>query len=87
MKVICINDKNRPNEIPANRWVTEGNVYTVIKVDKLNVQGGLYGFKLAELNIDDLAPYQYFLPSRFSTFDLVKNVTEVKNKTLKSLGI
>lgn len=82
MKVICINDKNRPNEIPANRWVVEGNVYTVTQVTKLNAQGGLYGFKLEELNIDDLAPYQYFLPSRFAPFDLVKDVT-VQNGELE----
>jgi len=66
MKVTCINDSNRPNEIPESRWVKKGVEYTVVQVDKLNAQGGLYGYKLAELNIDDLAPYQYFDSNRFS---------------------
>jgi hypothetical protein len=63
--VICINDSNRPDGIPANKWPKKGQTYTVIQVDKMRIMGGVLGFKLAEINIDDCFPYQYFMASRF----------------------
>ena len=65
-KVICINNKSRPDGIPLNKWIDEGQVYTVIHVTKLLIQGGKIGFKLAEVNIDDCFPYQYFDANRFA---------------------
>jgi len=32
MKVVCINDSNRPNEISINNWVKKGDKYTPIKL-------------------------------------------------------
>lgn len=66
LKVICIDDKNRPNEVPTNRWVKEGETYHIIEVAKLNAQGGIMGCKLAEINNDDLVPYQFFRLERFA---------------------
>ena len=66
IKVICINDKHRPNEIPTNRWVKEGETYHIIEVAKLNAQGGILGCKLEEINNDDLVPYQFFRLDRFA---------------------
>jgi hypothetical protein len=65
-KVICINDSDRPDGIPTSKWVKRGNIYTVIKVSVMNIQGRVLGFKLKELNIDDCFPFQYFLASRFA---------------------
>ena len=31
----------------------------------MRIMGGVLGFKLAEINIDDCFPYQYFMASRF----------------------
>ena len=28
MKILCIDDKNRPDEIPIEKWVVEGREYT-----------------------------------------------------------
>lgn len=77
-KVICINDSNRPNDIPTNKWVKKGEQYTVIDVKKLLIQGGMLGFKLEELNIDDCFPYQFFSASRFGipVGELMKHETE-----------
>lgn len=66
IEVICINDKHRPNEIPTNRWIKEGNTYHVVQIDKLNAQGGILGCKLEEINNDDLSPYEYFRLDRFA---------------------
>jgi hypothetical protein len=68
MRVICIDNSNRPNEIPSSHWVEEGEVYTVLSTCKLNVQGGKTGFKLQEINIDKYSPYEYFDSARFNPF-------------------
>lgn len=65
MKVICINANNRPNEVPASRWIKKDQEYTVREVCKLNIQGGILGFKLEEINNDDLSPWEYFRADRF----------------------
>lgn len=65
-EVTCIDDSNKPNDIPSSRWVKKGQKYTVIKVAKMLIQGGLVGFKLEELNIDEFFPYQFFAANRFA---------------------
>lgn len=64
--VICIDDANRPDGIPANKWPKVGEFYTVTLVNKMLIQGGMLGFKLAEINIDDCYPYQFFAAKRFA---------------------
>jgi hypothetical protein len=65
MEVVCINDKNRPNEVPMNRWIKKDQEYTITAVCFMKIQG-IYGCKLAEINNDDLFPYQYFALDRFA---------------------
>lgn len=56
MKVICINDSHRPNEISIKNWVVKGQVYTVVKMciskltndkyfvlDEISTGNALYG--------------------------------------------
>jgi len=64
--VICINNKDRPDGIPLSKWIKESEIYTVTEVTRMRMQGGKLGFKLAEVNIDDCFPYQYFDASRFA---------------------
>lgn len=66
MKVICIDNSGRPESIPLSKWIVKGKEYTVIQVDKINMDPGVYGYKLEELNIDDCFPYLYFRSTRFS---------------------
>ncbi|MEO1656012.1 MAG: hypothetical protein AAFU64_20900 [Bacteroidota bacterium] len=66
LRVICINDADRPNEIPLSRWIKKGELYHIIQVDVMNAQGGIYGCKLEEINNDDLVPYEYFRLDRFA---------------------
>ena len=65
-KVVCINDSNRPDGIPTSKWVKKGVTYTVIQVMKMRMQGGMLGFKLDEINLDQYFPYQYFAANRFA---------------------
>ena len=76
-RVICIEDGGRPESIPTSKWIKKGEHYTVVEVSKMRVQGGLLGFKLAEVNIDSCFPYQYFSANRFGLPIQVKgNQTE-----------
>lgn len=66
MKVLCIDDKNRPHKISEENWIKEGQVYTVIEVKKMGLQNNSTGFKLAEVSLPEKCfPYEYFRSSRF----------------------
>ena len=64
-EVICINDKDRPNEIPLSKWVKKGKTYTVIRFAKMAIQGG-YGVQLQEIDLSDCRPYDFFGAHRFA---------------------
>lgn len=69
MKILCINDNHKPQEIPADKWVKEGTVYTLIEVQHLLSSDSL-GFVLAEIKLDESCfPYHYFNPNRFIPID------------------
>lgn len=80
MKIICINDKNRPAEIPANKWIEAGTVYTLIAVQHLLSSNEL-GFELDEVKLDETCfPYHYFSPKRFTPIDeeaLIESMEEL----------
>lgn len=66
LKCICINDKNKPNEIPDSHWIEEGEEYTILFARFLLPQRVL-GFQLNEIMLDEsCAPYEYFVANRFA---------------------
>ena len=83
-EVICIDNSNKPNDIPLSKWLIKGKKYTVVKVAKLLIQGGMVGFKLEELNIDEYFPYQFFAANRFGIpINQEFDVEEMLNKILE----
>jgi len=65
-KAICINDKNRPKEIPQNKWLKEGQEYEIIYTTLCKPQNEV-GVHLAEIDLDEsCAPYEFFLLNRFA---------------------
>ena len=66
VKCICINDKNRPSKVPANKWVKEGNEYTIIFTIVVLPQKTL-AVQLEEIDLDESCmPYEFFLANRFA---------------------
>jgi len=69
--IICINDKNRPNEIPAKDWVKEGETYHVthvsIQVNQMENGNVVTGCDIYEkpLSFEKHAPYECFRLDRF----------------------
>jgi nuclear transport factor 2 (NTF2) superfamily protein len=81
---ICINSKNKPQEIPENKWLKEGWEYHVIYTVIVLPQKQL-AFHLAEIDLDESSnPYTYFLAHRFAfteegikqLMELIKDCTE-----------
>lgn len=66
IKCICINDKNKPKEIPKKKWPEKGKEYTVIFTIVVLPQRRL-AFQLEEIDLDESCfPYEYFLAERFA---------------------
>lgn len=66
MKVLCINDKNRPAELPTSKWIKKDEIYTVIDVIKCTSQGGIFGYVLEEIDLKGYEPYMCFSAHRFA---------------------
>ena len=84
-EVMCLEDKDRPEIIPTSAWVKKGKLYTVIKADRMRMQGGALGYKLLEIDLDPYFPYQYFGAWRFGI--IVTNMMDEKevNKVIQDL--
>lgn len=66
IKCICVNDNDKPNDIPQRKWIKKGNKYNVIYSVTVLPQRQL-GLILHEIELDNTcAPYEYFLASRFA---------------------
>lgn len=64
MEVVCIDDTNRPVEIPIEKWLVKDNVYTVLNVVK--TLDNNTGFVLKEITLtDDNFPFRCFAHNRF----------------------
>ena len=87
MRVTCINDKGRPNEIPLSKWVKEGQDYTIINVEKMLMMPGVYGVELAEIDLSDCFPHTRFNSNRFAPkepeFDLAEELENILTEDLE----
>lgn len=92
IKCVCINDKDKPKQIPQHKWVVKDKEYTVIFVLHVLPQNTL-AFQLAEINLDkSCAPFEYFCSSRFGftydelskLYDFEKECSEI-SKSIKEV--
>lgn len=83
MRVKCINDKNKPSQIPLNEWIKEGEIYTIIEVVKLALQNNKLGVLLKEVQISSkYFPYEYYDLTRFIPY-LEDELEEVNVESLE----
>ena len=94
VRAICIDDKNKPAEIPTDKWVKQEEPYTIIHVTVHQNQNNIQGVTLAELTLDEsCAPYEAFKLKRFAIrledlqelIDLMLNCTELNEVDIKAL--
>lgn len=66
IKCICIDDSEKPSRIPSDKWIKEGEMYTVIFATLVMPQKQM-AFELEEITLDESClPYEYFLAERFA---------------------
>jgi hypothetical protein len=83
LKVICINDKNKPSKIPYSEWIVEGSVYTVRKVVNMALMNNQVGFELEEVSLSpESFPYEYYSASRFKPTEDEKEIAKYEESDL-----
>jgi len=66
IKCICINDLNKPFQIPEDKWVKKDQSYHVIYTI-WSITSQKVGVYLDEISLDDSClPYEYFDINRFA---------------------
>lgn len=67
VNIICINDKQKPKEIPINKWIKHLYAYKAIRICRMAKQSDILGVELAEIDLDEsCAPYELFRLDRFA---------------------
>lgn len=62
--VVCVDDANRPNDIPLSKWIKAKEVYTVRRLlNNRIVSGQMY--ELEEIDLTGCGNYGGFAVSRF----------------------
>lgn len=79
-KIICLNDKGKPNEISEAHWIKEGEFYTPVKVVKAKINGAYY-FVLEEVQPDNPL-YGGYHVNRFGT-EIQDVELAIKNKEIE----
>lgn len=83
MKVICINDSNKPAKIPLEQWIKKGEEYTITRLIHLAITPGKMGVLLKEVQLAaSCFPYEFYDADRFVPKELLSNeesVSEVAN--------
>ena len=70
-KIECINDSNKPADFPSSLWIKKFDIYTIDRIDKMNMQGGRLGVMVKEIDTSKNFPYTHFDLSRFRPVDQV----------------
>ena len=66
MKAICIDDSDKPEQIPQEEWIEEGVVYTVTKITRMGFQKNKFGLALEEIQLTSKSmPFELYDAERF----------------------
>ena len=92
-KVICVDNENRPKEIPLNIWLKKDQEYHVTHI-YYHYQQKKQGFELSEIFLDDNCfPFVSFDSSRFRVpqeeikklFQMLKECTNLDDIDIREL--
>jgi hypothetical protein len=88
MRAICIDASNKPNKIPSNEWVVEGEVYTITRVVRMGLQDNKFGVLLKEVKLSSNSfPYELYDAERFLPIDLLSRAFEETQETVKEADL
>jgi hypothetical protein len=65
---ICINDANKPTDIPGTHWIKKGNPYEFRMIYNMVMQEGILGVTLKEIDLETVTngKYSCFRMDRFA---------------------
>jgi hypothetical protein len=81
MKVVCINNSNKPSRIPLNEWLIEGKEYTVTDIRKMGLTPNTTGYLLKEVQLSEKSfPYELYNSNRFQlvTEEVLENTEQLE---------
>jgi len=88
MKVICIDADNKPQNIPIEEWVKEGDMYNVTRIVRMGLQKDIYGFLLKEVQLSSRSfPYELYDSSRFLPIDILSNIKEEEKVNIEDVNL
>jgi len=95
VRAVCINDADKPKEIPLSKWVRKEEIYHIIEISNHPLQGGIFGCKLKEVNLNGCEPFEYYKLDRFAIFEedlekfmeLLKACTELNDIDINEIII
>lgn len=88
MKVICIDADNKPQNVPVEEWVQEGDMYTVTRIVKMGLQKDIYGFLLKEVQLSSKSfPYELYNASRFLSIDILSDMKEEEKINIEDVNL
>jgi len=88
MKVICIDADNKPQNIPIEEWVKEGDMYNVTRIVRMGLQKDIYGFLLKEVQLSSRSfPYELYDSSRFLPISILSNMKEEEKVNIEDVNL
>ena len=88
MKVICIDADNKPQNIPIEEWVKEGEMYNVTRIVRMGLQKNIYGFLLKEIQLSSRSfPYELYDSSRFLPISLLELLSDIKEEKKEEVNV
>jgi hypothetical protein len=88
MKVICIDADNKPQNVPIEEWVKEGDMYNVTRIVRMGLQKDIYGFLLKEVQLSSRSfPYELYNSSRFLPIGILSDMKEEEKINVEDVNL
>ena len=88
MRVICIDSDNKPQNIPIEEWVKEGDMYNVTRIVRMGLQKDIYGFLLKEVQLSSRSfPYELYDSSRFLPIGILSDMKEEEKINIEDVNL
>lgn len=88
MKAVCIDSSNKPFKIPQNEWITEGEIYTIIRIVRMGLEKNKHGVLLKEVQLSSQSfPYELYNAARFLPLDILADMKEEEEVTIKEANL
>lgn len=76
-----MDDSNKPDKVPSNEWIKEGELYTITRIVRMGLQENKFGVLLKEVKLSESSfPYELYDADRFLPLDLLTEAYQEEEK-------